>query len=117
MRELTATQRQQLDSGDPVLTEIDGRQVVLLSHAMHQEIARVIDMERSRILGGHTRGHVEPPEPLTPLSVNGTEEYVQLDAGRWQEIVETIAAVREEENWTKAVADTRAQMLRDDEAA
>jgi hypothetical protein len=114
MLELTQEQRQELDRGDPVLTEVGGRDVVVLRRDMHRQIERVIDMERALIHAGHTRGPVEAPEPLTPLSVNGTEDYVVLDAARLPEIRENVAALREEQSWLQAVAATRGQMLRDD---
>jgi hypothetical protein len=113
MIELNEDQRQAVQRGEPVLVSVSGKRSVLLRTEVYHRIRKVLEVERSLIGAGHTRGPVTPPEPLESLPADGIADVVQLPADRFSEIQELVNDHRVRSAWHGAIADAQNSWAKD----
>jgi hypothetical protein len=105
---LSEQQRQAVNQGGAVRFSLDSREVVLLRTDIYRRIQAVLEVERAVIEAGHTRGPVEPPEPLEALSLSSEQrallgDVAALPVSRYEEIQALIVDDRERAAWHSAV--------------
>jgi hypothetical protein len=103
MIELTQQQRQALEAGEPVATQVGGKAVILLQEDLYRWIQGTLTTERAVIEAGHTRGPVQPPALLANLGrfCDRGLSFIVTE-GNLEELQELAQDARQQREWVRA---------------